>query len=85
MSVGLTKYFFQCGIMGVIPCLTSLSALMFGFDNDNSYLLVLSISMLVSFCSISLLPCSIIYHSSTALNDGIVLTVCVMLVSCRRR
>ena len=42
----LTNYFFQCGIMGVFPCLTSFSALMFGFDNGNLYLLVLRISML---------------------------------------
>ena len=34
MSVRLTNYFFQCGTMGVFPCLTSFSALMFGFDND---------------------------------------------------
>ena len=27
MSVGLTNYFFQCGIMGVFPCLTSFSTL----------------------------------------------------------
>ena len=32
LSVGLIISF-QCGIMGVFPCLTSFSALMFGFDN----------------------------------------------------
>ena len=51
MSVGLTDYLFQCGMMGVNSCLTSFSALMFGFDNGSGYLLVLSISMLyVLYC-----------------------------------
>ena len=43
--------------------------------------------LLVSFCCILLLPCSIIYHFSTALNDGIfncVRRVGVMPTSMRR-
>ena len=65
--------------MGVFSCLTSFFALMFGFDNG--YCTSIEHKYAV------LLPCSITYHFSTALNDGIfncVRRVGVMPTSMRR-